>query len=215
MADQPTRNEEQAIQEQNEINQGTTTTITARVPYHLKARLYDLSERSKINLSAYVATRLYKYVQGEIVDADQVPDRTEEVEQLQQQLESESSLHKQAVQDAEEYRKERDRLQKKLEEHGQRPTQNHVEKLQKQLEEYKQRPTQNQYDKLQKQLEEYKQRPTLNQYDKLENELDNANTKIDKLTNQLEEIEERLEAANQWIGSNTGGFLGLEYPGEF
>jgi chromosome segregation ATPase len=177
------------------------------VPYHLKARLYDLSEQAKINLSAYVATRLYKYVQGEIVDADQVPDRTEEVEQLQQQLESESSLHKQAVQDAEKYRKERDRLQKKLEEHGQRPTQNYVEKLQKQLEEYKQRPTQNQYDKLQKQLEEYKQRPTLNQYDKLESELDNANTKIDRLSNQLKEMEQTLTEMQYYINRHAAGLF--------
>jgi chromosome segregation ATPase len=113
------QNEEDAIRKENEDKQPSSTTITLRIPYSLKARLYDLSEQSKMTINAFAGTRLYKYVQGEIAETKELQ---EQVERLNSDL---SEANSQMQKWEEMYKK----LEKKAEEHGQRPTQNQLDKV--------------------------------------------------------------------------------------
>jgi chromosome segregation ATPase len=113
------QNEEDAIRKENEDKQPSSTTITLRIPYSLKARLYDLSEQSKMTINAFAGTRLYKYVQGEIAETKELQ---EQVEQLNSDL---SEANSQLQKWEEMYQK----LEKKLEEHGQRPTQKQLDQV--------------------------------------------------------------------------------------
>jgi chromosome segregation ATPase len=189
------------------------------VPYHLKARLYDLSEKSKINLSAYVATRLYKYVQGELLDAEKANEYQNQINELHSKWESEANLHQQAIKDLEELKTKKNELEKQLKE----AKSNDRSELEKQVKE-----KDKEIKRLNKRVEEVsKQRDGAKQKHKdeveeLKDELsdrDGINSALEEKINELEQEKNnalrRLENANQWIKDNTGGFLGLDDPGRF
>lgn len=177
------RNEEDAIRQENEDKQPSSTTITLRIPYSLKARLYDLSEQSKMTINAFAGTRLYKYVQGEIAETKELQ---EQVEQLNSDLsEANSQLQK--------WQEMYEKLDKKKQELDKRPTQNQLDKLKKEK------------DQLSKQVTDLQKQVKQAQTDKSKTESDKDN-RIKELEQQLEqetndrkakEKERKSEAANR------------------
>jgi chromosome segregation ATPase len=161
------RNEEDAIRQENEDKQPSSTTITLRIPYSLKARLYDLSEQSKMTINAFAGTRLYKYVQGEIAETKELQ---EQVEQLNSDLsEANSQLQK--------WQEMYQKLEKKLEEHGQRPTQNQLDKAKQEA------------DELAKQVKDLQ-----DQLEQAETDKDKAADEKDKRIKQLEKELDQYKA---------------------
>lgn len=169
------KNEEEAIKQENEDKQPASTTITVRIPYSLKARLYDFSEQAKMTLNAYVATRIYKYVQGEIGERKELQ---EQVEQLNKDL---SEANSQLQKWEEMYKK----LDKKKEELDKRPTQNQLDKLKKEK------------DQLSKQVTDLQKQLKQAESDKSKTESD-KDKRIKELEQQLDEYEANMnEAASQ------------------
>jgi len=165
------QNAEDAIKQQNEDKQPTTTTVTVRVPYSVKARLFDLSEQGKMSLNAFVATRLYKYIQGEIAETKELQ---EQVERLNNDL-SEANAQLQKWQEM--YQK----LEKKAEQQGQRPTQNQLDKVKQEKDQLAK-----QVSDLQKQLKQAESDKTKSQTDK--------DKRIKELEQQLDQYQKDTKA---------------------
>lgn len=194
------RNEEDAIKQENEDKQPASTTITVRIPYSLKARLYDLSEQSKMTLNAYVATRIYKYVQGEIGERKELQEEVEQLsrdlgeanrklqtwEQAYEELKKEKAEldNRPNQEQLDEVKQEKDKLakqvtdlQKQLEKaqnetsKASQEKDKQVKQLEKKVEELKQRPTQKQLDNAKEKIQELKQRPTQDDIDDYTNEI--------------------------------------------
>lgn len=169
------KNEEEAIKQENEDKQPTSTTITVRIPYSLKARLYDFSEQAKMTLNAYVATRIYKYVQGEIGERKDLQEQVEQLSRDLQEAERKNDTWEKAYKE----------LEKKEQELDKRPTQNQLDKLKKEKDQLSKQVTD-----LQKQL---KQAET----DKSKTESD-KDKRIKELEQQLDEYEANMnEAASE------------------
>jgi chromosome segregation ATPase len=165
------QNAEDAIKQQNEDKQPTTTTVTVRVPYSVKARLFDLSEQGKMSLNAFVATRLYKYIQGEIAETKELQ---EQVERLNNDL---SEANSQMQKWEEMYKK----LEKKAEEHGQRPTQNQLDKIKQEK------------DKLSKQVSDLQKQLKQSESDKTKSQTD-KDKRIKELEQQLDQYQKDTKA---------------------
>jgi DNA repair exonuclease SbcCD ATPase subunit len=159
-------NAEDAIRQENEDKQPASTTITVRVPYSVKARLYDLSEQGKMTLNAFVATRLYKYIQGQIGERQELQ---EQVEQLSRDLQEANRKVETWEQAYEELKKEKTELDKRpakkqLDEVNQEKDRlaKQVSDLQKQLEKAQSDKSKTADDKdkrikqLEKELDQYK-----------------------------------------------------------
>ena len=70
---EPAHTQEEHIQTMNEEKQQPGhATVTVRVPYSVKVDLQDMAEDAKMTLSSFVATRLYKVSQGQLVRPNQV-----------------------------------------------------------------------------------------------------------------------------------------------
>jgi chromosome segregation ATPase len=177
------QNAEDAIKQQNEDKQPTTTTVTVRVPYSVKARLFDLSEQGKMSLNAFVATRLYKYIQGEIAETKELQ---EQVERLNNDL-SEANAQLQKWQEM--YQK----LEKKAEQQGQRPTQNQLDKVKQEKDQLAK-----QVSDLQKQLKQAESDKTKSQTDK-DKRIKELEKQLEQETNQTKakESERKSEAAKR------------------
>jgi chromosome segregation ATPase len=181
------RNEEDAIRQENEDKQPSSTTITLRIPYSLKARLYDLSEQSKMTINAFAGTRLYKYVQGEIGERKELQ---EELEQLRRDLQEANRKVETWEQAYEELKKEKAELDK-------RPAK-------KQLDEVKQEK-----DQLAKQVSDLQTQLEKAQSDKSKTQTD-KDKRIKELEKQLEQETNQTKAKERERKSEAGKRQTLE-----
>jgi DNA repair exonuclease SbcCD ATPase subunit len=196
--------EDQEMQEQLEgINKRkeSTSTITFRTPTWLKAKVLETADSKGLAPSGYVAYTIYKaVVQGMVSKSD--------YDQLHEKWESEANLHKQAIKDLEELKKKNKELESQLKQAKSNDTKR--SEIQKQV---------NQKDKeisrLNKQVEELNQKPTQKQLKDAEKKRDEYKQKFSDKANEVKELTERLNKANNWIKGHTGDFMGHEYPGEF
>jgi chromosome segregation ATPase len=177
------QNAEDAIKQQNEDKQPTTTTVTVRVPYSVKARLFDLSEQGKMSLNAFVATRLYKYIQGEIA----------ETKELQEQVERLNNDFSEANAQLQKWQEMYQKLEKKAEQQGQRPTQNQLDKAKQEKDQLAK-----QVSDLQKQLKQAESDKTKSQTDK-DKRIKELEKQLEQETNQTKakESERKSEAAKR------------------
>jgi chromosome segregation ATPase len=177
------QNAEDAIKQQNEDKQPTTTTVTVRVPYSVKARLFDLSEQGKMSLNAFVATRLYKYIQGEIAETKELQ---EQVEQLSRDLQEANRKVETWEQAYEELKKEKAELDK-------RPAKKQLDEVQKEKDKLAKQVTD-----LQKQLKQAESDKTKTQTDK-DKRIKELEKQLDQETNQTKakEKERKSEAAKR------------------
>jgi hypothetical protein len=209
---QASKNGEEAIRQENENKQPASTTITIRIPYSLKAKLYDLSEDKKMTINAFVGTRIYKYVQGELLDAEKANEYQSQIDELQEKWESEANLHKQAIKDLEELKTKKSELEKQLKQ----AKSNDRSEIQKQVKEKDKEINRlnKRVEELTKQRDESKQKHK-DEVNSLEEQLSDKDQKIRELEQEKNNALGRIKKANQWIKENTGGFLGLDDPGRF
>jgi chromosome segregation ATPase len=174
-------NAEDAIRQENEDKQPASTTITVRVPYSVKARLYDLSEQGKMTLNAFVATRLYKYIQGQIGERQELQ---EQVEQLSRDLQEANRKIETWEQAYEELKKEKAELDK-------RPNQKQLDELKKEK------------DNLSKQVNDLQKKLEKAQSDKSKT-ADDKDKRIKELEKQLEQETNQTKAKEKERKSEAG-----------